>query len=32
MMNSQFKDVLVAAFILICFGAFFSGALILFQF
>ena len=31
-MSSQFKDVLTAAFIAICFGAFFSGALILFQY
>lgn len=31
-MNSQFKDYLAAAFIVICFGAFFSGAMILFAF
>jgi hypothetical protein len=30
-MSDQLKDILVAAFILICFGAFFSGAAILFR-
>jgi hypothetical protein len=30
MMSAELKDILVAAFILLCFGAFFSGATLLF--